>query len=96
MTNEHTDGSALALILYPFQFESFEIKIEWDEKNLQRLSKIYDLEKLLLIDKQIDSYFLRGDIDLEKILPSMNKSVLEKENLLGSISQGIKLLALSR
>lgn len=96
MTNEKTDGSALALILYPFQFDASASQMEWDEKNLQRLSKIYALDKLLLIDKQIDNYFLCRDVDLEKILPSMNKSIPEKENLLNFISQGIKLLALSK
>lgn len=86
-----TNKSALSLILYPFQFNS-GIDEKWSEAELSRLARNFSLEKLLLIDKHIENYFRKKDVNLAEALPSMDETIAEKEQLLLHISKGIELL----
>lgn len=91
MAIETTSISALSLILYYFQFERSD-HIEWDEFNLKKLSGMYESDKLLTIDQHIENYFAKNDIEISAVLPGAKRSNSEKENLLRSISAGIKIL----
>ena len=86
-----TDKSALSLILYPYQFDSY-ISNNWTQEELSRLERILPLEKLVLIDQHIENYFKRKDVDLLKVMPSIEKTIAEKEAILLHVSKGIKLL----
>lgn len=89
--NMQTDKSALSLILYPYQFDTLTNE-DWSELELARLEQCFPLDKLIAIDEQIENYFNKRDIDLMKVLPSINKTVSEKELMLSQISKGIKIL----
>ncbi|WP_213994989.1 hypothetical protein [Arsukibacterium sp.] len=85
-----TNSSALALVLYPFQFESVNEDFNWSDNHQRKLLNLYDVNKLKIISEHINCYFLVKDIDLSGLLPSMNASVAQKELLLKYISNGIK------
>ncbi|WP_372626660.1 hypothetical protein [Arsukibacterium sp.] len=86
---DKTEKSALSLILYPFQFEKMTDDFSWDQRHQNKLSKLYDISKLRLISEQVNHYFVAKDIDLSTVLPSMNASAAEKEQLLKHIQAGL-------
>lgn len=85
-----TEISALSLLLYPFQFERVSEDFLWTEDHHQKLSKLYDINKLKIILEQLDHYFMVKDIDLSNVLPSMNANDSQKEILLKHIQKGLK------
>ena len=87
---QKTDSSALSLILYPFQFERITDDFSWDERHQNKLSNLYDINKLKLISEHINHYFVAKDIVLSNVLPSMNASASQKELLLKHIQKGLK------
>lgn len=88
-----TDKGALSLILYPYQFGGGPAFMDWNDSELRRLEKMFDMDRLLYIEKNIANYFERKDVDLNEVLPSARMSVEEKEAVLKSICEGIQAIA---
>ena len=84
-----TDAGAISIILYAFQFMPMRGMPPWQEKHSKHYLKIYGIEKLESISKNIESYFVKKDIDLEEVMPEMNATTEEKELLLRYIQDNI-------